>query len=102
MPEKTSRWIPGAVVPSQIQRQSGDVGSSTHTGFPSAPAKCATLVSTEITRSKFAMIAACIGEVRDLVIESQNLADILQRRIVQGADFLLETDERRVDLEKRF
>ena len=43
-----------------------------------------------------------IVKVRDLVIESQNLADILQRRIVQGADFLLETDERRVDLEKRF
>ena len=41
----------GEVSPSNAQRQSGKCLSSTHTGFPIAPARCASAVSTVITRS---------------------------------------------------
>ena len=40
------------------QRQSGENGSKTHTGSPSAAARCATDVSTAITRSSCEMSAA--------------------------------------------
>src|SRR5450755_581540 len=40
------------------QRQSAARGSKVHTGLPSAPARCATEVSTEITRSRHAIAAA--------------------------------------------
>src|SRR5215469_14390794 len=40
------------------QRQSGLNGSSTHTGRASAPARCATAVSTVTTRSRLATAAA--------------------------------------------
>ena len=41
-----------------IQRQSGENGNRIHTGLPRAPARCATDVSTEITRSRHAITAA--------------------------------------------
>src|SRR6185437_3306277 len=41
-----------------IQRQSPSNGSSVHTGFPIAPAKCAITVSTVITRSILAINAS--------------------------------------------
>jgi hypothetical protein len=50
--EQASGWVPGAVVVFEQPRQSGTKGSNTHTGFPSAPARSATLVSTEITKSR--------------------------------------------------
>src|SRR5215472_2933060 len=40
------------------QRQSGANESSVHTGLPSAPARCAIAVSTEITRSSWLITAA--------------------------------------------
>ena len=43
---------------SSIQRQSGTKGSNIHTGLPSAPARCATAVSTLMTRSSCVMTAA--------------------------------------------
>src|SRR6185312_6368766 len=43
---------------SSIHRQSARLGSSSHTGVPIAPARCATAVSTLITRSRFAIKAA--------------------------------------------
>ena len=39
-------------------RQSLASGIATHTGTPSAPARCAKLVSTAITRSRFFITAA--------------------------------------------
>ena len=48
----------GLVSPSSVQRQSGANGSSIHSGRPMAPARCATAVSTEITRSHSAITAA--------------------------------------------
>lgn len=41
-----------------IHRQSAQKGKSSHTGLPSAPARCATIVSTEITASMCAIVAA--------------------------------------------
>ena len=43
---------------SRSQRQSGTKGSMIQTGFPMAPARCATAVSTEITRSRLATAPA--------------------------------------------
>ena len=40
---------------SSIQRQSAAASSNVHTGTPSAPARWATIVSTEITRSSARM-----------------------------------------------
>jgi hypothetical protein len=42
-----------------IQRQSTTVDSGTHTGTPSAPAKCAVAVSAVMTRSRVFMMLPC-------------------------------------------
>ena len=48
----------GCRVLSTIHRQSAQVGRSTHTGRPAAPARCATDVSTVMSRSSVSSIAS--------------------------------------------
>jgi hypothetical protein len=48
----------GVVLPCRGQRQHGSQRHISHTGRPIAPARCATEVSTEMTRSSAATIAA--------------------------------------------
>ena len=48
----------GEVSRPRIQRQSGANGTATQTGLPIAPAKCASAVSTVITKSSCAITAA--------------------------------------------
>src|SRR5580700_5877126 len=48
----------GVSARSRNQRQSGECWTSSHTGLPSAPAKCATAVSADMTKSISAMTEA--------------------------------------------
>src|SRR5258706_5189370 len=50
---------------SSIQRQSGAKGSIVQTGLPKAPARCATEVSTEISKSRLRRIAAVSSKSDD-------------------------------------
>ena len=52
-------------------------GNNTQTGFASAPARCATSVSTEMTRSRLAA-ARGSGEIFQLLAEMNNVAPSLQ------------------------
>lgn len=53
----------GLSIRSSIHRQSGEKGSSTQTGLPMAPAKCATEVSTLMIKSRCAIAAAVSPKV---------------------------------------
>jgi hypothetical protein len=48
----------GESVRSSIHRQSAQKGRSSHNGLPSAPAKCAVIVSTEMIRERLSIKAA--------------------------------------------
>src|ERR1700685_985522 len=61
---------------SRSQRQSGLRVSKIQTGLPSAPARCATAVSTVMTRSRLAIAAAGSAEALRLVERSMRLRSI--------------------------
>src|SRR3982750_85059 len=48
----------GESLRSSSHRKTGEKGSKTHVGLPIAPARCATAVSTAITRSRLSINAA--------------------------------------------
>ena len=53
-----------------IQRHSPAKGRSSQTGLPSAPAKCATAVSTLITKSSWATVEAVAARSVQLALRS--------------------------------
>ena len=62
----------GVYSPLRSQRQSGRGRSNSQTGTPNAPARCATAVSTAITRSSCARIAAV--SAKSVIVGSQGFS----------------------------
>ena len=84
------------------QRQSGAKGSRIHTGRASAPARCAMLVSTLMTRSSAAMSAALRVEVAARIEQHQVARGGHRRRSgPRRRSFCSENHARSGDLEQR-
>jgi hypothetical protein len=63
LPEQPRRRIPGAVLASRSQRQSGTCFKWTQKRRPSAPARCAIVVSHATIKSRFAMAPVFVAGI---------------------------------------
>jgi len=100
LPEQAGGRVPRAVVAIDEPAPVGDMGSNTQTGFPSAPARWATLVSTEITRSRFA-ISAAVSEKSFSSLPKCRRPRALSASPRHRADFLLKAHKSGVDIKER-
>ena len=68
-----------------IHRQSGAKGKSIQTGLPIAPARWATAVSTEITRSRLAISAAVSAKSVSSEVQSIEVLSLLDAECLRVA-----------------
>ena len=86
---------------SSSQRQSGIKVTIIQTGCPSAPARWAMLVSTEMMRSKCSYERRRVGVIAKRAGEMVNALALIEDRRIGETNIFLQADKCRVDIQKR-